>query len=328
MPRYFGKDFNIFPGQNASTNTTNLLNAIAAMQSDGITLMAEEGGNTPYDFDGNFVLNFSRASILASGPRVSFRHRGTGRFFDFSGHPIGNNGITQCEFGGAFQIMVMGNPAGGTTDCLHVSRFVDGKVRMRGRDADVCFRLDAGGVADKVGAVLSRFDITIASGWDGAPYNVRPRHGLAVYGAYNCRWRINPEGCGVAGGYGYGAYFDECGRNYITGTTESNLSGGLYFTSTCRNMTVDSMDNEWNGTAPDMSVHGSENTFRKVIAGAGGDGKNAPISGSRNSFEGCELPGAIVTGAKNRFFECNLTGWTDNGSGTIVRNCIGSADKN
>lgn len=328
MPRLFGADFNIFPGQNASTNTTNLLNAIAAMQSDGITLMAEEGGKTYYDFDGNFNLDFSRAAILAAGPRVKFRHRGTGRFFSFNGAQFGNNGVTQCEVGGAFQITLAGNPEGGTTDCLYASRLVDGKIRLRGRDADVVFRLDAGGVEDKVGAVLSRFDITIASGWDGEPYSIRPRHGIAAYGAYNCRWRINPEGCGVAGGYGYGAYFDECGRNYITGTTESNLSGGLYLTSTCRNMTVDSMDNEWNGTSPDMSVHGSENNFRSVIAGAGGDGKNPPISGHLNMFEGCELPGAVVTGNKNMFFRCNLTGWTDTGSGNIVRNCIGAVDKN
>lgn len=325
MPKFFGKDFNIFPGQNASTNTTNLLNAIAAMQSDGITLMAEEGGNTPYDFDGNFALNFSRASILASGPRVVFRHRGSGPFFSFNGAPIGGNGITQCEFGGAFQIMLAGNPAGGTTDCLYVSRLVDGKVRMRGRDADVIFRLSAGGVPDNVGSVLSRFDITIAPGWDGVPFNPVPRHGITAHGAYNCRWRINSEGVGANGGLG--AYFDECGRNYITGSIESCLSGGLWLTSTCRNITVDTMDNEWNGSGPDLTAHGSACVFRAFAAGGGGTGITPVVTGSYNLFEGCDLPGAVVRGTKNRFVETNLTGWTDAGVGTIVRNCIGAADK-
>jgi hypothetical protein len=331
---WFSK-FGISPSATAATNGKKLVAALAYARSKEVSLVAEEG---LYEIDagGPIQWAFQQSSILAAGPRVQFRHRGKGRFFSFDGNALSasGDGVKKCVFGGPYQIELMGNPAGGTTDLMYMNKFIDSTLRMRGRDANVILRIDNGGSPMNLGCVLSRFDVTVSPDWDQLPFAVPSVYGVVAAYCYGSEWRLNIEGCGFAAGGQPAAYFDQSARNSITGSLESNNNGGLWLTSTCRANEIFTMDNEANGNGPDFTVHGGHNIFRNVAAGT--VGPRSIVDGSYNRFENCDLVGMVVGsangGLKNRFTECAyLTGnggWTDGGISTVVHSCEGLADQN
>jgi hypothetical protein len=327
--------FGILPSAAAAVNGKKLVAALSYAQANKLSLVAEEG---LYEIDAGAPIQwaFQQSSILAAGPRVQFRHRGTGRFFSFDGNAFNpaDDGVKKCVFGGAYQIELMGNPAGGTTDLMYMNKFLDGILCMRGRDASVILRIDNGGSSMNLGSVLSRFDVTVSPDWDESAFAVPSVYGVAASYCYAGQWRLNLEGCGFAPGGQQAAYFDQSNRNTITGSLESNNNGGLFLSSVCRANEVFSMDNEVNGNGPDFTIHGSYNIFRGVAAGTAGH--RSVVDGSYNRFENCDLMGMVVGsangGVKNRFTECSDMstngGWTDGGVSTVVRSCEGLADQN
>lgn len=328
--------FNISPSNPASVNGMNLHNAITAAIGDGLSLVAEEGD---YSFDGGtFECGFQKFSLIAAGPRVTFRQvtTGAGRFISFNGHanyPI-DDAVKRIVFGGAYPIMVRG--CSGTTDLIYANKVVDSKFNVRVRDADTWFRVDAAGQppASPIGAVLCQFDVTASQDWDEERFVIGSTSGFSGSNVFASECRLNLEGNGLlhgvpVAGANYAGFFDESRGNKIKplSSMESNGAGGLWFSSSCVNNSLDCNDNEVNGFPAyyDLVVEG---TRTRVCNFAG----RSRIDGDRNEFHCCNLKeslvGSLGNGGRNVFWCCDLTGWTDVGNTSVVRSCIGAADKN
>jgi Phage protein Gp138 N-terminal domain len=320
--------FNVLPGNSANVNYTNLLNAIDATRSAEVSLVCEEGF---YDIDGTIDLAYFGSSFIPLGPRVTFRHQGVGRFFTFNGsafNPTG--GVNEAVFGTRdYPIRLIGNPAGGTTDLMYVNAFNNSKLHMRGRDAGVIFRLDGVGQLGNVGAVDSEFSVIANPDADQLPYVVPPSYGALVTNATDCQFFLNLEECGL--GAVPAAYFDASnGCNIVGGSIESNVDAGLFMTATCSRNVVDSLDNEFNGNS-DYIIHGDHNEFRGVAAAGGA--VRSQVFGDYNRFSMSDLWGFNVVSGQSNQFSMNKDmatngGFTDTGTGTVVYNCAGIANKN
>lgn len=323
--------FGVLTTNTGNVNQTNLDTAIQAAVNARFSLACPEG---VYPKSGYTELGYNNMRFIALGPRVRFLHTGAGPFFGFNGNATSYQVAAACDFGGAYQIYLDGNPGGGTTQLMLVNSLIWSKLRMRGRDANIIFQMTAGAVSG-FGSVGSEFEITASPNTDtySGPYvySVVPNYGALIEQSYASKYLLHIEACGAGGAPQ--VQIDNAVRNrFVARSVEGGLNGGTVITSTCHHNVFDTPHNEFNGSAADWIVHGDYNHFRSIASA--GTVSRMEVYGSYNRFELCDIWGAIVfPGAVKNFFDTNISmatngGFSDSGSGTIVHNCDGIADQN
>lgn len=246
--------------------------------------------------------------ILALG-NCSLTHTGTGRAVTFD---TGGPEIFDQVFGGPNAFYINGNS--GTTDLLYTNHVSHSHFKANVRNGSAGWRNGF--------SVCNTYDITCSSN-EGA-FTTRPFWGAFITDLYDSQCRLVIEGCGGSGNYGF--HLTNSDNNTFYGTSEGNLTGGAFISSSALRNSFIGFDCESN-TALDWSIAGSTNTFIGTV-GFSAASTGESITGSNNVFTGCLFTKLNMSGNENTFTGGNTTLISNSGTGNVIKRDVTAADIN
>jgi hypothetical protein len=237
----------------ATDSFAGITAAILAARTNGKTLIVPDG---LYQHSGTINWGWSYLKVMAPGDNAAFIHSGTGEGHLFNGI-MNSQEAVGCVFGGPGRIMLKGNPAGGTTNLVHLDNwhFSHMKVALRDAYPRLLFCTNTGSVG--ASAVETVFDVQISQNVDGVNFVVPAEIGAEIHQAVACIFeRLVVERCGTGGSAA--VVLNGCINNTLrNGTIESNYAGGLVEDSACSRNTYINFGIEDSGTSQDWTLNGS-----------------------------------------------------------------------